>query len=684
MSPARKAFRAEFSPWELYLKLSLRAKFLLLSGVVQGLVLCVLIWNSLRLMDDAVSKNAYRVAHEYAVTLNLSLSPYAMNGRLPELSGHLSEMLSDQDYSFVRYVLVADADAVPILRVGSVPVDLVSLFKQSDGALGENLKTSLTGAVLNVQAPLLLQHNRIGSLSFGVSTADLALARHAVLVQGSMISIAGFLVGLLLFYVFTSGIGARLRTLTRQSERIARGNFEQALPLAGGDELEVFSRSLNSMSLALRERIAQLVQAEQRLSESEARFKILFNTAPVPLTVTDSGDTLMATNLAWASASGHVHDSVLGKRSGEIHFWKDADEHQRIWDIYSKNGLVQGEIAAVRLANGRAGEVAIWTSSIVLDDQQCIVWAFLDMSEELNAKRELKNLNLSLESRVMERSSELADSNRELLSTLDTLRHTQRDLISAEKMASLGSLVAGVAHELNTPIGNSLLAATTLVERARDFQKTMEDGSIKRSALMEHLEDIKQGCNMIAGSLQRAGNLIASFKQVAVDQTNDQRRVFDLELLLSDTLSTFAPRLRLANCSVVLDLKASFSLDSYPGSLCQVMNNLINNALLHAFDDRGWGNLSIQAREAELGWMEIIFSDDGAGMPEHVLHRIFDPFFTTKMGQGGSGLGMNIVYNIVTAILGGRIEVASVLGQGTTIKMLIPCIAPRRDLSKLD
>lgn len=665
------------------MKLSLRAKFLILSGVVQGLVLCVLIWNSLRLMDDAVSKNAYRVAHEYAVTLNLSLSSYALSGRLPELSEHLAEMLSDQNYSFVRYVLVVDADAVPILRVGNVPSEVDRLFIRSDGALGETLKTNLTGTVLNVQAPLLLEHNRIGSLSFGVSTADLALARHAVLEQGSMISIAGFLVGLLLFYVFTSGIGARLRILTRQSERIARGDFAQSLPLVGGDELEVFSRSLNSMSLALRDRIAQLVQAEQRLSESEARFKILFNTAPVPLTVTDNGDTLMATNLAWVSASGHVHDAVLGKRSGEIHFWKDAQEHQRIWDIYEKSGLMQGEIGAVRLANGRSGEVAIWTSSIMLDDQQCIVWAFLDMSEELNAKRELKALNLSLESRVVERSSELADANRELLATLDTLRHTQRDLISAEKMASLGSLVAGVAHELNTPIGNSLLAATTLVERASEFQKAMDTGSIRRSALALHLEEIKEGCNMIAGSLQRAGNLITSFKQVAVDQTNDQRRVFDLELLLSDTLSTFAPRLRLANCSVVLDLKEAFSFDSYPGSLCQVINNLINNALLHAFDDRGWGNINILAREAGLGWVEIIFSDDGAGMPEHVLHHIFDPFFTTKMGQGGSGLGMNIVYNIITAILGGRIEVSSVLAQGTIIKMVIPCIAPRKDGSKI-
>lgn len=664
------------------MNLSLRAKFLILSGLVQGLVLSLLIWNSLRLMDDAVSKNAYRVAHEYAVALNLSLSPYANSGHLPELKGYLSEMLSDPKDSFVRYILVADQDGRPLLQAGEAPADMAPLFKAARPGANSSLELEQSGAVLHARAPFLLNNNLTGTLNFGVSTADLALARDAVLTQGSLISIAGFLAGMVLFSLFTLGIGRRLTALTGQSRQLALGNFDELLPESGGDELEVFSHSLNTMSTALRERIAQLGQTEQRLRESEARFRILFDTAPVPLTVTDRDGVLMACNLAWTRSFGHQREEVLGKRSSELNFWKDPGERARIWGIYAEQGIVQGEIAAVCLADGRSGEVAIWSSSLALGEQPAIVWALLDMTEELNAKRELKALNASLESRVRERSAELERTNSVLSEALDTLKRTQHDLISAEKMASLGSLVAGIAHELNTPIGNSLLAATTLSDRVREFERSLAHGALKRSTLHAHLADVELACGLISGSLHRAAALIASFKQVAVDQTSDQRRVFDLEQVLRDTLATFAPSLRRANCSVSLEVGGVLRMDSFPGSLYQVVNNLINNALIHAFEGRSSGHIALSARELDQATVEIIFKDDGAGMPDDVLRHVFDPFFTTKMGQGGTGLGMNIVYNIVKGMLGGNIGIETAPGQGTAVTVVIPKTAPLRESGK--
>ncbi|MES2153478.1 MAG: ATP-binding protein [Pseudomonadota bacterium] len=543
------------------MKLTLRSKFLILSALAQASVVGLLLWNSLRLMDNAVIKNADRVAHEYAVTLNLSLSPYAAAGRLAEIGNYLSEMLQDPRDSFVRYIVIEDADGKALLAVGAAAPPGAALFHGAGTRRLDSLQTELTGTLLHARVPLLLKDNRVGALRFGISTDDLALARSDVLTQGSAISVAGFLLGLLLFYLFTHGIGRRLDILHGHSRRLAQGDLTTLLPEQGGDELEAFSRSLNTMSCALAERIGQLELAQARLRDSEGQ---------------------------------------------------------------------------------------------------------------------LKELNVSLESRVKLRAAELELTNTELSQTLATLQRTQADLIAAEKMASLGSLVAGIAHELGTPIGNSLLAATALSDRVGEFQQHVTGGTLKRSTLEKQLADMTHACMLIARSLARADQLITSFKQVAVDQTNDERREFDLRALIEDTLTTFGPRMRRAKCSSTLELDGALRMHSYPGSLCQVLSNLISNALVHATEGRAALHITIAARACEGGEVELVFDDDGAGMGEDVVRRVFDPFFTTKLGQGGSGLGMNIVYNIVTGVLGGRIDVRTGLGEGTTITMTLPGDAPRR------
>ncbi|SFM10367.1 PAS domain S-box-containing protein [Rugamonas rubra] len=660
----------------LVLNLSLRAKFLVLSAVVQALVVALLIWNSLRLMDDAVGKNAERVAHEYAVTLNLSLSPYAINGKLGQLSGYLAEMLADPEDSFLRYIVILDAQGRPIIEIGgSVAALPPALRAGTPGAGGRGARTVTEGQTLHARAPLLLQDNQVGTLNFGLSTTDLKRASDEVMLQGGAISLAGFVLGLGLFYLFTHGIGRRLAALTGQSRQMAHG---QPWAEQGGDEIDMFSRSLASMSAALRERVAQLEQSERRLVESESRFKILFDMAPLPLSVSDHEGRVIAANQALARTFDYPVDSLIGMRSDQVTFWASAVERDRIWNIYQSDGAVHGAIAGVCLPDGSVGSVAIWSSSLVLDGRPAIIWALLDLSEELNAKRELKDLNISLESRVRERSAALELANRDLSVALENLQRTQDELLAAEKMASLGSLVAGIAHELNTPIGNSLLASTTLGDRVNEFEALVEGGALRRSELRAHMEEVRLASNLISGSLHKAADLISSFKQVAVDQTNDQRRSFDLLTVVQDTLATYTPRLRQAGCAAHLAIPPGLTLDSYPGSLYQILNNLINNTLAHAFERGIAGNITISAAELGQGQVELVFADDGAGMPDEVLRRVFDPFFTTKMGQGGTGLGMHIVYNIVTGMLGGRIAIESAPGRGTTVRMALPRCSPQR------
>ena len=653
------------------MSLSLRAKFVVLSAIVQAVVVALLIGNSLRLMDQAVNRNAVRVAHEYAVTLNLTLSPYANTGRLGELTNYWTEMLSDPQDSFMRYIVILDAHELPVTTAGQRPAELPAILRGGGGDGFNSVRTWQQGDTLHARAPILLKDNKVGSLNFGLSTSDLAKARDEVLLQSGLISLAGLGLGILLFYMFSQGIGRRLRTLTAQAEHMFKSAFGRPLPDTAGDEIEVYARSLNTMGAALRERLQQLEASELRLSESEARFKSLFDMTPVPLTVTDRGGRIIGTNQALARVFGYGPEQLIGRRSNEVKFWSEPGERERLWQLYMRDGAVYGEIAGIVLKDGSPGKVAIWSSTFTLGGADAIIWALLDLTAEINAKQDLEDLNASLETRVRERSADLE-------SALETLQQTQHDLIASEKMASLGSLVAGIAHELNTPIGNSLLASTALADKVNAFEAQLSGGTLRRTALSAYTDEVRMASSLISSSLQKAANLIASFKQIAVDQTSDQRRTFNLLSVVLDTTATYTPRLKRANCDTTCDVPPALELDSYPGSFYQIFTNLLNNALAHAFEGRDQGAIAITAAELEGGMVDITFSDDGIGMAEDVRRHVFDPFFTTKMGHGGTGLGMNIVYNIVTGVLGGRITVGSSPGAGATVRITVPKVSPAK------
>lgn len=320
-------------------------------------------------------------------------------------------------------------------------------------------------------------------------------------------------------------------------------------------------------------------------------------------------------------------------------------------------GIVISALIAALLVASRRSRTLAGQLRVTLEEQR----ASLDELEQQKAHVELAHGDLS--------------------SVLVTLKQAQANLITSEKLASLGSLVAGIAHELNTPIGNSLLTATALADMVNEFEKKYADGGIKRSALESHMADTRLACGIMASSLSRAADLITSFKQVSVDQTSDQRRRFELGEVVRDTVATFAAQLRRTNCTIEVDVSPMLVLDSYPGGLGQVLSNLINNALLHAFEGCGAPKMVISAREIEQGQVLLNFSDNGVGMAARTLHQVFDPFFTTKMGQGGSGLGMNIVYNVVTGMLGGTIGIASTPGNGTSVTMMMPKHAPRQNVA---
>lgn len=249
------------------------------------------------------------------------------------------------------------------------------------------------------------------------------------------------------------------------------------------------------------------------------------------------------------------------------------------------------------------------------------------------------------------------------------------ELMRSERMASLGRLVAGVAHELNTPIGNAVMVASTLSERLTEVERQVAAGELKRSTLDRFLADAGEGSHMLMEGLRRASELIRHFKQVAVDQTSEKRRRFRLGELVRDVASSLHPQFR-GGIRLTIEIEAEAELDSYPGPLGQVLVNLIDNARQHGFREGESGEIVVTVREPDDGDALIEVRDTGRGMQPAVLKRIFEPFFTTRLGQGGSGLGLSIVHNIVTGPLGGSIRMESEPGNGATAFLSLPVTAP--------
>ena len=283
----------------------------------------------------------------------------------------------------------------------------------------------------------------------------------------------------------------------------------------------------------------------------------------------------------------------------------------------------------------------------------------------------------ALEERVTLRTTEVRQANIHLEQALQTLEQAQDRLIQSEKLASLGSLVAGVAHELNTPIGNGLLVISTIAGKTHEFRAAMGLGMTK-TQLNQYLEQVEQGTEIAVNSLNRAARLIQDFKQIAVDRTSLRRRHFDLKEVIRETLASVSVVRKYASVTLQIDVPEGIQMESYPGAVGQIVSNLFENAVVHGFSDRPSGTVRISAMLAD-EQVVLEVSDDGAGISPENVPRIFDPFYTTRMGSGGSGLGLSIVFGLLSGLLGGTVDVESNLGRGTVFVLRMPRVAALRD-----
>lgn len=405
----------------------------------------------------------------------------------------------------------------------------------------------------------------------------------------------------------------------------------------------------------------------QALRASESKFSLTFHEAPVAMTLSSlETGRFFEVNRAFAELLALPESEIVGHTSIELGMSSTARSE---WTRrLLRDGYVSAHPFQLQRRDGVHIDARLWARMLPMSEEPTILVNVVDVTEQLISQRKIEELNRTLEARVEERTRVLAE-------TLERLQLTQNELIQSEKLAALGGLVAGVAHELNTPIGNGLMVASTLRDATGEINRAYAAG-IKRSVLEGYLREADGATDILLRNLHRAAELISSFKQVAVDQTSSQRRCFKLDELVAEIVLTLQPMFKKTPFKIASEIPHDIELDSYPGPLGQVIANLLNNALVHGFEGQNAGTISLTAQATGPEQVILTLADDGCGIPAEHLRKIFEPFFTTKRGRHGSGLGLHIVHNIVTGILGGQISVESQLAIGTRFRIALPLVAP--------
>jgi PAS domain S-box-containing protein len=414
------------------------------------------------------------------------------------------------------------------------------------------------------------------------------------------------------------------------------------------------------------EEITERKRAEAALQASERQFHTLADSIPQLVWMADAGGRIYWFNSHWHDYTGtpaddaNSHDWQAILAPGPFH------KARELW----AQALKAGTPLEIELSlRGKDGQYRPFlTRAVPLRDSAGAVYGWIgthiDISERKRSEQEIRSARDAAEA------------------ALQNLQDTQNSLIEAEKLAALGRLVAGVAHEINNPVGTSLTVASSLADKTALFAAEATQGNLKRSSLNEFLKVSQEASAQLVTNLNRAAELIRSFKQVATDRNYSNQRIFDLGILTEQVAMSLRPGLGKQNLTLTVECPTDLMMNSYPGPYGQVLTNLFLNSVAHAFADGKGGAMEIKVQATGKDHVEIVFFDNGRGMDHDVRRKAFDPFFTTRRDQGSTGLGLHIVYSIVTNYLGGRLHLDSAPGTGTTIQLILPRVAPAASVAQ--
>lgn len=424
--------------------------------------------------------------------------------------------------------------------------------------------------------------------------------------------------------------------------------------------------------------ITDIKRQERAVRDSEEKFNLLFQASPVAVAVlVADGENYRYANVneAWVNLLGYSPEEVVGQDLNMNGGLLVEGALTRMFADLARQGAVSAREGRLYCKSGVKIRIEAYIRLVRLQAQTLMICSLIDITEKRRMEKALRQLNAELEERIERRTQNLSEANAALTQALDDLRQTQSHLVQSEKLASLGSLVAGVAHELNTPVGNALMAVSTLDQRLKEFRERLELG-LRRSDLDQFVQHVATATAISNRNLHRASELVTGFKQVAVDQTSSQRRQFQLDGLVHEILLTLQPTLKHNPWHIDTQVPSGIQMDSYPGPLGQVLTNLLQNAVVHAFEGRAQGGVRVLADTLPDGWVAIRVEDDGVGIAPDKLDKVFDPFYTTRLGKGGSGLGLHIAHNIVEGLLGGQLTVHNHPKGGAVFVVRCPLVGP--------
>ncbi|WP_172203878.1 ATP-binding protein [Niveibacterium sp. COAC-50] len=518
----------------------------------------------------------------------------------------------------------------------------------------------IPGAIRHVE-PIRVQSQTIGHLLLQERLPSLAerLPRYGLMLSSS-IAVEALLV-LVMVLTLRARVIQPVNELAALAAHVTEArDYAQRIRVHGNDEISELGTAVNRMLAAIEERAVALRESAQLL-------QALIDHAPATITMKGGDGRYLLVNEQFARQVGQPAERILGQRDDTLF----PPQLARLREELDHATVLAG---SAQRHEEEFGDRTWLTERFALRNTAGEIYAVSAISTDITDQREtqasladalarLTELNESLESRVAQRTTEL--------------KQAMEQLVQSEKLAALGSLVAGIAHELNTPIGMVVTASSSMADLARSFSAQVADNRVSRSGFQRFLDDLAIGMSLIENNSLRAGSLINDFKQVAVDQTSMRRRSFQLDELIDNTLHALGPLFKHSQHRIESRVEANLECDSFPGAIEQILTNLIQNALIHGLANHPGGLIELEAhRDGDAVVLEL--SDNGCGIASQHLAQIFNPFFTTRLGEGGSGLGLYIVHNLAGGILGGKIEAFSTEGAGARFRLSFPLVAPRR------
>ena len=434
---------------------------------------------------------------------------------------------------------------------------------------------------------------------------------------------------------------------------------------------------LSKSNLALEQKIEEHLRLQKEAKTYQEHLQLIMNsTAESLLGIDQQGRCSFANHNCLQILDFESEQALLGKDIQNLMSIHSADDHEQqampLLTAIKKGRSRHSDSELFYCPDGSSFPIEYWLHPIEIEGKnKGYVLSFINITRRKQIDEELNQHREQLAELVEARTVELNASNKELKNNITILQDTQEQLVQAEKMASLGGLVAGFSHEVNTPLGVGVTSASSIHESITELRKNFESGEMKRSDLEKFIKRGTQGCDILLRNLQRASELIKGFKQVAVDQSSDAWRHIELHQYIDEIILSLRPKWKNTQVKLVNDCDPELVIYSHPGAIYQVLSNLIINALIYAFDEAQPGQIQISAKQLD-AMVQLDFSDNGNGISDEHKKNIFDPFYTTRRGSGGSGLGLHIVYNLITGTLKGSINFSSQPSQGTTFHIAFP------------